>query len=440
MKQMTFFRQFGTHLYSKIALVIILSLFSLILLQTMTIRFLFGPKRFPAMTRIGIDHAQHMVDTIGQPPNLAKAAALHEQLGIQIRIENESISWVSNPDMIGFDDVSLVPVSDQPGTYAEFTAHGFCIEINRLNTRYLLVLHPKQENIRSVGYTFLFFLLFYLALILSLLYFVLKWLLRDVNVLAEGMQRIGSGDLDHRMTTGRRDELGQLVGSFNAMSERIQEMIHSRERLLLDVSHELRSPLTRIKLALEFMDDGPTKSAIHDDVREVETMVSELLEAERLSSVHGGLKRERCSLETLLSDLVREFASRRPGVRLRPSPSPVQCQIDIERIRVALRNIIDNALRFSHEDSQPVDISVQTSGDDIQIRIEDKGLGIPEKDLPYLFEPFYRVDRSRSKETGGYGLGLNLVQKIVVAHGGHIEVESRLGKGSTFIIHLPRLI
>jgi len=430
--------RFRFRLSSKIALVFIISLLAILLLHMVTIRSIFGPKRFPAMTRIGIDHAQYMVHTIGIPPDLERARELHRRLGIQIRIEGDQVSWVSNPDMIRFSDVSLSPIDDQPGVRAEFNAHGFCIEITQGATRFLFVLHPRQENLREIGTTFLLIFIFYTVLMLFLMYFVIQWLLRDVRVLAEGMERIGSGKLDHRMTSRRQDELGRLVHSFNTMSGKIQDMVHSREQLLLDVSHELRSTLTRIRLALEMLEDGEGKTAILDDVRDLDKMIAELLEGERLSSPHGGLRRAPCSLTDLLNEVSREFAQRSPGIRLQIPPSPVSLALDVERMRTALRNLIDNALRYSEGISIPVELSLEENADDLVIRIRDRGPGIPAEDQPFLFEPFYRVDKSRSKETGGYGLGLNLVHKIITAHGGRIELDSRLGEGTRISVFLRR--
>lgn len=433
-------RRFRSHLSSKIALVFILSMTTIFFLHMVTTRMLFGPKRFPAMTRIGIDHAQYLVDKIGIPANLETARSIHQQLGIQIRIDGPAVSWVSNPDMISFAEVQLEPVASLADTRADFTPHGFCIEIDRSGTRFLFVLHPKRENIRHIGYSFFLILLLYTGLILIVLYLVIQWLLGDIKVLASGMQRIGAGQLDQRMSTKRQDELAQLVHSMNTMSDRIQEMIRSREQLLLDVSHELRSPLTRIKLALEFLDDGATKKAIHDDIGEVEAMIGSLLEVERLSSPHGGLKRTPCSLPVLIGEVCTPLQNRKPGIAVQPLPDRLELVCDRDRIKTALRNLLDNALHYSESDSRPVELSVRETDAEIVISVRDYGCGIPAQDLEHIFEPFYRVDKSRSKDTGGYGLGLNLVHKIVSAHDGRIAIDSQPGRGTVIDLHLPRRV
>lgn len=432
-------RRFRQHLSSKIALVFILSMMAIFLLHMFTTRALFGPKRFPAMIRVGIDHAQTMANSIGIPPDLELARELHQRLGIQIRIESEKVSWVSNIDMIRFDDVKLEAVPRLEGTSAGFTPHGFCIGIERQDTRFLFVLHPKDENIRKVGYSFILILLFYTGLVLVFLYLIIKWLLRDIKVLDQGMQQISSGNLDHRMSSGRRDELGQLVHSFNTMTEKIQEMIRIREQLLLDVSHELRSPLTRIRLALEFMEEGESKKTVLEDVNELEAMIGELLEVERLRSAHGGLRLEKHDIRRLVEETCTGFKGRSPGIILRLPSDEVRIPIDPDRFKTALRNLLDNALRYSPAEGRPVEIGSEELKDEIVIRVKDYGSGIPAEEIPHIFEPFYRVDKSRSKKTGGYGLGLNMVHKIVSAHGGRMEVQSVPGQGSTIAMRLPRL-
>ena len=431
------FKPLSQKLFFKITLLFTLSLAAIITLQIVTMRLLFEPHRFPSMKRGAIDHAQRLVNDIGIPPDLEKATRIHETLGIQFRIEGPDTDWISNTGMIRFSDVTLEHSTGFPDTRADFTPFGFCIRIDRGPYRILMLVHPKGENIRNVGQTFLLFLIFYTILVITLMYFVMQWLLYDVRILALGMQEIGEGQLDHRMKTRRHDELGQLVHAFNTMSDRIQAMIQGRERLLLDVSHELRSPLTRIRLALEFLEPGETREAIAADIGEVEAMVGELLEGERLMSPHGGLRKTPGRLDQLIQQVTSEFQSRTPGVQIPVPVPPCTVVLDQDRFRIMLRNILDNALRHSEADDPPVHLSAQETPGGILLIIEDHGCGIPPHDLPHIFEPFYRVDKSRSKETGGYGLGLNLVHKIVSAHGGSITLDSTLGRGTTVRIKLP---
>ena len=154
-------------------------------------------------------------------------------------------------------------------------------------------------------------------------------------------------------------------------------------------------------------------------------------------SPHGGLRKTPGRLDQLIQQVTSEFQSRTPGVQIPVPVPPCTVVLDQDRFRIMLRNILDNALRHSEADDPPVHLSAQETPGGILLIIEDHGCGIPPHDLPHIFEPFYRVDKSRSKETGGYGLGLNLVHKIVSAHGGSITLDSTLGRGTTVRIKLP---
>ena len=278
-------------LFVKIALLFSLSLIAIIIIFPLTIRFILLPERFPVFMRSGADHAAYLVNEIGTPPNIEKARQIQQKLDIQIRIAGGGMDWAGVPGMVDFKDIQLAPVRGLNKVFAGFTFFGFCVICEKDSYRFLLVLFPREENIFDLGRTFLLILGCYVALIIFNMFFVTRWLLRDIKVLDEGMRQISAGNLIHRMNSRRRDELGQLVNSFNTMSEKIQEMIRNRERLLLDVSHELRSPLTRIKVALELQEDSDGIASIRNDVVELETMISELLESERLNSPHGGLKK-----------------------------------------------------------------------------------------------------------------------------------------------------
>ena len=236
------------------------------------------------------------------------------------------------------------------------------------------------------------------------------------------------------MVTRRNDELGELVNSFNEMIRRIKKMLHARKQLLLDVSHELRSPLTRVNVALEFLEESSAKQNICEDISEMETMITELLETERLDSKHGGLDLKKVNLKELIDDVCPDFSNQKPGVKMLSFPDSIFLNVDPKGIRMLFNNVIANALKYSPSDGYPVEISLREKQDEIIIAIQDFGEGIPEMELPFVFEPFYRVDKSRSKETGGYGLGMSLSKKIMEAHGGTIELSSRLSVGTTVFL------
>jgi signal transduction histidine kinase len=276
-----------------------------------------------------------------------------------------------------------------------------------------------------------------MILLLICLYFATRHLLRPVRLLSEGVERLRRGDLNVEMQTRRTDELGQLMVSFNEMAGAVRERIRARDQLLMDVSHEIRSPLTRMRVALEMIPDGSAKASVIEDIEETEAMISVLLETERLDSPHGGLERAPTDLTDLLQQTIDLRSLEAPSVELTGCEAPLVANVDAARIRVVVGNLLSNALRHSDPDGAPVRVDLAVVGEEVVIGVYDRGAGISAEDLPRVFEPFYRVDRSRSKDTGGYGIGLSLVKRIVDAHGGTIKLDSRLGEGTSVTVSLP---
>jgi signal transduction histidine kinase len=220
------------------------------------------------------------------------------------------------------------------------------------------------------------------------------------------------------------------------MVGRIKEMIRAREQLLVDVSHELRSPLSRLKVAVQFVGEADIKARMASDLAALDIMIGELLELERLRD-GVGIKTTRQNLVMLLDEVVEGFHDRPPGVHFERATGEILVEGDAERLRTVFRNLLENAVKYSLPESRPVELSATQDGDRVIVRVTDDGPGIPEDDKTNLFEPFFRVDRSRSKKTAGYGLGLSISKRIVEAHGGVIVVENNATNGASFIVTLP---
>jgi signal transduction histidine kinase len=265
----------------------------------------------------------------------------------------------------------------------------------------------------------------------------LRYSLRSVRLLYAGVARISDGDLDVEIPRRSRDELGALTDAFNQMARRIKEMIARRDQLLLDVSHELRTPLTRMKVALALVPESPKRARMESDVEEMEITIQGILELERLRDPRG-LHVDRHDIVALVREVSRPFAETRPGVRLVLPESPIDVTFDLERVRTLLRNLLDNAAKYSLPDSRPVTITVGLERESVVVRVRDDGPGLAEADLRSVFEPFFRADSSRSKKTGGLGLGLSICKRIVEAHDGDIRAESNPDRGITVVVTLPR--
>jgi signal transduction histidine kinase len=203
------------------------------------------------------------------------------------------------------------------------------------------------------------------------------------------------------------------------------------------VSHELRSPLTRLKLALEMSPESPGRKAAIKAGDDMGHLITSLLETERLRSGKGALKRGKASLPALAAHAARKLDSAQPGLRLgRPKAFP-KVLADAERVEMAIKNLIENGLKYSARQSRPVEVDFSRGPDWVEVSVRDHGVGIPLEDQPYVFNAFYRVDPSRTKHTGGYGLGLSLCREVARAHGGSIRLQSALGAGTCVTLRLP---
>jgi signal transduction histidine kinase len=269
-------------------------------------------------------------------------------------------------------------------------------------------------------------------------FFMTRKILAPLKSLEKGVREVAAGNLDFLLPIDSQDEFGKIEGAFNHMTAEIRKMVRSKEQLLLDVSHEFRTPLNRINIALDVNADE--KASIRQAVAEIESMIAELLETARMDDPRGAIKKSPHDLFLLLQELVGNCEDVHPGVRLFSTVPSLIVDIDAPRLRIALQNLIGNALKYSPKQDHPVEVSLEIKSGKIIVAVKDFGIGISEKDQAEIFEPFYRAGESRDRETGGYGLGLSLAKKIVVAHGGVLKVQSEIGKGTTFRLELDRLI
>ncbi len=261
-------------------------------------------------------------------------------------------------------------------------------------------------------------------------------------------RRLGAGDLSARSGVRARGEVGELARTFDETAERLERLVRSEQELLANVSHELRTPLARIRVALELAAEGDAERArrhlegIGADLGELDRLVEDILATARLDLASGGsgfhVRRERLDVAALLLDVARRFASDHPGRALdldAPAGLPT-IEGDAPLLRRLLANLLDNAAKYS-EPPAPVTLAVRADAGGLVLEVRDRGIGVDAADLPRLFTPFFRTDRSRARGTGGVGLGLALARRIAEGHGGAIQVESAPGAGTTVRVRLP---
>ena len=347
---------------------------------------------------------------IGTPPDVAKAQALTERLPITIRIQGPRVNWDSRPERA--DPMRRWHGSD----WTEGEMHRFHVRTLPDGHRITFLLAPPSE--RSSSHLFGWGTLAMLLLLTLLAWFRVRRLLSPLDDIREGAVRFGGGDFAHRIPLRRNDELGDLARQVNTMAGEIQRMLDAKRALLLAISHELRSPLTRARLNAELVDEGEARDALLHDLREMRDLVTDLLESERLATGHAVLQPE----PTDLNALVREVAAN--GVRVELAPELPTAPLDRVRVRLLLRNLLDNALRHNEGAAEPVVVSTGREGPRVTVAVRDHGPGVPQEDIARLAEPFHRADAARTRRTGGVGLGLYLCRLVAEAHGGSLCIEN----------------
>jgi len=265
-------------------------------------------------------------------PNLETANNIHKEIGLDIRYEGPDGSWATSDKLPSIEQVRRRQAHSSFG-------HEYHVVTVSNGGSYLFVWDVRDQ-MRSAHEKLLWMLLFMIGGVVFTAYWFQKRLLHPVQSLGEGVARMSAGHLDVVLPLVTHDELGTLTTAFNQMVRRVKEMIHARDQLLLDVSHELRSPLTRMKVALALLPEDENKASLDADVKEMEMMISELLELERLRTPHGLRKQEQDAVP-ILREAAQQFENRAPGVHLTAHPEAIVANVDYEKLRIVVRNLLD---------------------------------------------------------------------------------------------------
>ncbi|HET9553191.1 MAG TPA: HAMP domain-containing sensor histidine kinase, partial [Anaeromyxobacteraceae bacterium] len=275
---------------------------------------------------------------------------------------------------------------------------------------------------------------------------------RPLDQLARTAQALGAGDLSARTGVTRRDEVGAVARAFDEMADRLVGLLRGQTELIANVAHELRTPLARIRVALDLAADGDAAVArtslaeIEEDLSELEGLVSDVLASARMdlagnvASTAGAppLHRAPLDLGAVVAQAAERLRHRHPERRVEVARGPDLPGVegDAVLLRRAIDNLVDNARKYSPPSSL-IRLTVARRGAGVAVEVIDEGEGIAPEDLARLFTPFFRVDRSRARATGGVGLGLALARRIAEAHGGTLVARSAPGAGTTMTLELP---
>ena len=304
-----------------------------------------------------------------------------------------------------------------------------------------LVEQLEAEQLRRIPFSVWLLITF---LTISLISFLLaRTLTKRLYQLRYATQKLAEGDLASRVKIQGRDEVSALADDFNRMAGQLQSMLKSQRQLVSDVSHELRSPLARLRIALELAERIETPKTmlprIEKEADELENLVTDLLSLARIESAQFTLEMKHFCLCELLHKIVEdanfEGARQNKKVVLQACDETI-IHADPVLMRSAIENIIRNALRYTPVESE-VEVSVKKALNKLTISIKDQGIGVPDDALQKLFEPFARISEARDRKTGGFGLGLAITGRVIKAHGGKVFAKNRAKAGLSIYIYFP---
>jgi signal transduction histidine kinase len=329
------------------------------------------------------------------------------------------------------------PITASQATAVLYITHGGLADINRASL---------QITYNTIGRFFLWGGALAVAIALILTFFLSRRILAPVQALTSATREFGKGNFSRRVDSKDEGELGELASSFNAMADNLERNERLRRNMVADIAHELRTPLSNLRGYLEAVSDGLVKlddTTVHSLSEEASSLSRLVNDLQELSLADAGelkLIFQPEDISRLISETLTVLQAKAAAKNINiatdlPAKLP-EANIDSHRIKQVLYNLLDNAVAHTGPGGR-ITVTARQEGDCLYISVADTGEGIPAEDLTLIFERFYRVDKSRTRATGGTGLGLTIAKRLVEAHGGRIDVRSRPGQGTTFTFSLP---
>ncbi|MGI9204002.1 MAG: sensor histidine kinase [Woeseiaceae bacterium] len=389
-------------------------------------------------------HVDYVRQDIGDPPRIDRALEITRKVPVDIRISGNGIEWASDPD---FPKVSALEFGasdlfgESPGALldqiedVEFAVSAPHTYLKLIQGDFVIVVSTPRISETDEGPDLLPIILAIGLVWLFVAYLCVNWLFRPIRHIRAGAARIGKGDLDHRIERYRNDQLGDLAEDVNKLAGDVRGMLDAKRQLLLGISHELRSPLSRLRLALEFIDEQH-KEDLHAEVTEMEQIIATLLEAERLNTRHASLNRTLVNIHELAEQLVETYFSR-DKLRIELNVDE-QCEANVDDVRLMLllKNLISNALRYADQNDGKVVVAAEKDRNDLILSVADNGPGFAPHQVSKIGEPFFRGDPSRTRDTGGTGLGIYIARLVAEAHGGSLELDEKYTEGARIVVVL----
>lgn len=311
---------------------------------------------------------------------------------------------------------------------------------------YCASIQDVVDSINDVTRQIALIFIIMMITIVILVFLLSGWLTKPIADLTAAIRRMGTQGYGVRVKVSGTDEMTELGNAFNRMSERIENHNRARDEFIANASHELKTPLSTMKLLSETIlyQDEPDPAMmkeffgdVNHEVDRLSRIVTELLRLVQEDVGAQELVREPLRLDALADRVCKRLSplAADKKIELKKDLTPICVLADVSRMEQVAINLVENAIKYT--DAGSVRVRVYAENGEAVFQVSDTGIGIPEEAMTHLFERFYRVDKARSRSTGGTGLGLSIVEKIVALHGGYIQVDSKMGEGSTFTIHLP---
>ncbi len=293
---------------------------------------------------------------------------------------------------------------------------------------YLVIDYTPPAEINNLIVAIILSILFVIGLYL----FISKYL-RPVQLMKNRIEALEEGDLKSKIAIIGEDELADLSHSMNKLIDDVNHLLENKHQLLLEVSHELRSPLARMQLLIAMIPDHKNIGKLKGEIEYLEGMISNLLLSDRLSLPYSKMDLEQYTTREIVSKVIDMFPLKGQRIKVKNYIEDEQIYVDETKFTLSLRNLLDNAIKYSSDNTE-VDLIV-VKNDNIEFQVKDLGIGISRENIQRLTEPFYQADQNIS--TKGFGLGLTICKKIIEFHKGKLTIKSEEGKGSCFVLHLP---
>ena len=297
---------------------------------------------------------------------------------------------------------------------------------------YLAIDYIPPAEINNLLFAFILAILFIIGL-----YFFIHRYLRPVQLMKNRIESLEAGDLKSKIEIIGEDELADLSYSMNQLIMDINILLENKHQLLLEVSHELRSPLARMQLLIAMMPEHKNLTKLKEEVEFLEGMIGNLLFSDRLSLPYSKLDLQKFSTQDIIGKVMDMFPTNRDRVKIDNNIPDEQVYIDETKFSLALRNLLDNAFKYSKPQANAdIKLTIVKNGD-IEFQVKDSGIGISKDDINKITQPFFQANQTVS--TKGFGLGLTICKKIIESHKGRLSIESEPKEGAIFTLHLPKI-